>query len=50
MGIATFIGEFGTPVQTVMAVAFMFMLPAVAFYVFVQKYVVAGMTVGAIKG
>ena len=50
VGIASFIGELGTPIQTVMAVAFMFTLPAVAFYLFVQKYVVAGMTAGAVKG
>ncbi|MBB5791096.1 ABC transporter permease subunit [Jiangella mangrovi] len=50
VGIAGFIGEVGTPVQTVMAVAFLFTLPAVAFYLFAQKYVVAGMTAGAVKG
>jgi multiple sugar transport system permease protein len=50
VGIASFIGELGTPIQTVMAVAFMFTLPAVAFYLFAQKYVVAGMTAGAVKG
>ncbi|NEE01887.1 carbohydrate ABC transporter permease [Phytoactinopolyspora halotolerans] len=50
VGIASFIGEVGTPVQTVMAVAFMFTLPAVGFYLFAQKYVVAGMTAGAVKG
>jgi multiple sugar transport system permease protein len=50
VGIANFIGELGTPIQTVMAVAFMFTLPAVAFYLLAQKYVVAGMTAGAVKG
>lgn len=50
VGIASFIGEVGTPIQTVMAVAFMFTLPAVVFYLFAQKYVVAGMTAGAVKG
>lgn len=50
VGIAGFIGEVGTPMQTVMAVAFMFTLPAVAFYLFAQRYVVAGMTAGAVKG
>ena len=33
-----------------MAVAFLFTLPAVAFYLLVQKYVVSGMTAGAVKG
>lgn len=50
VGIANFIGEVGTPVQTIMAVAFMFTLPAVVFYLFAQRYVVAGMTAGAVKG
>ncbi|MFC4532151.1 carbohydrate ABC transporter permease [Sphaerisporangium dianthi] len=50
VGIANFIGELGTPIQTVMAVAFMFTLPAVVFYLFAQKHVVAGMTAGAVKG
>jgi multiple sugar transport system permease protein len=50
VGIANFIGELGTPIQTVMAVAFLFTLPAVAFYLFAQKYVVSGMTAGAVKG
>jgi multiple sugar transport system permease protein len=50
VGIANFIGELGTPIQTVMAVAFLFTLPAVAFYLFAQRYVVSGMTAGAIKG
>lgn len=50
VGIANYIGELGTPIQTVMAVALMFTLPAVIFYLFAQKYVVAGMTAGAVKG
>ncbi|MEU7750262.1 carbohydrate ABC transporter permease [Micromonospora sp. NPDC049171] len=50
VGIANFIGELGTPIQTVMAVAFLFTLPAVGFYLLVQKYVVSGMTAGAVKG
>ena len=44
------IGEVGTPIQTVMAVAILFTLPAVVFYLFAQKYVVSGMTAGAVKG
>jgi multiple sugar transport system permease protein len=50
VGLAGFIGELGTPLPTVMAAAFMFTLPAVAFYLFAQKYVVSGMTAGAVKG
>jgi multiple sugar transport system permease protein len=50
VGLAGFIGELGTPLPTVMAVAFMFTLPAVAFYLFAQRYVVSGLTAGAVKG
>jgi multiple sugar transport system permease protein len=50
VGLAGYIGELGTPMSTVMAVAFMFTLPAVVFYLFAQKYVVSGMTAGAVKG
>jgi multiple sugar transport system permease protein len=50
VGLAGFIGEQGTAIQTIMAVAFMFTLPAVAFYLFAQRYVVGGMTAGAVKG
>lgn len=50
VGLAGFVGEQGTAIQTIMAVGFMFTLPAVAFYLFAQKYVVAGMMGGAVKG
>ena len=50
VGLAGYIGELGTPLPTIMAVAFMFTLPAVAFYLFAQRYVVSGMTAGAVKG
>lgn len=50
VGLASFIGELSTPLQTVMAVAFMYTLPAVVFYLFAQKYVVSGMTAGGVKG
>ncbi|MCG6566654.1 carbohydrate ABC transporter permease [Tessaracoccus sp. ZS01] len=50
VGLAGFVGEQGTAIQTIMAVGFMFTLPAVAFYLFAQKYVVSGMLGGAVKG
>ena len=50
VGLASFVGEQGTALQTIMAVAFLFTLPAVVFYLFAQKYVVSGMTAGAVKG
>ena len=50
VGLAGFIGELSTPLQTVMAVSVVYTLPAVAFYLLAQKYVVSGMTAGAVKG
>lgn len=50
VGLASYIGELSTPVQTVMSVAVMYTLPAVVFYLFAQKYVVSGMTAGGVKG
>ncbi|MES2171194.1 MAG: carbohydrate ABC transporter permease [Actinomycetota bacterium] len=50
VGLASFIGELSTPLDTVMAVGIMYTLPAVVFYLFAQKYVVSGMTAGAVKG
>ncbi|QRG06338.1 carbohydrate ABC transporter permease [Xanthobacter dioxanivorans] len=50
VGLASFVGELSTPVHTVMAVGFIYTLPAVVFYLFVQRYVVAGMTAGGVKG
>jgi len=50
VGVAGYIGEQDTSIQTIMAVALIFTLPAVAFYLFAQKYVISGMTAGAVKG
>jgi multiple sugar transport system permease protein len=41
---------FAATIQTIMAVGLLFTLPAVAFYLFAQRYVVSGMTAGAVKG
>lgn len=50
VGLASFVGELATPIQTVMAVAFMYTLPAVVFYLMVQKFIVAGLAAGSVKG
>jgi multiple sugar transport system permease protein len=50
VGLAGFVGELSTPVHSVMAVGIIYTLPAVIFYLFVQRYVVAGMTAGSVKG
>ena len=50
VGLASFVGELSTPVHSVMAVGLVYTVPAVIFYLFVQRYVVAGMTAGSVKG
>lgn len=50
VGLASFVGELSTPVHSVMAVGLVYTVPAVVFYLFVQRYVVAGMTAGSVKG
>jgi multiple sugar transport system permease protein len=50
VGLAGFVGELSTPVHSVMAIAIIYTLPAVIFYLFVQRYVVAGLTAGSVKG
>jgi multiple sugar transport system permease protein len=50
VGLAGFVGELSTPIHTVMSIAIIYTTPAVLFYLFVQKYVVGGMTAGGVKG
>ena len=46
----SFVGELSTPIDAVMAVAVIYTLPAVVFYLIVQRHVVSGMTAGSVKG
>jgi multiple sugar transport system permease protein len=50
VGLAGYVGELSTPMHTVMAIGLMYTIPAVVFYLFVQRYVVSGMTAGGVKG
>ena len=50
VGLAGFVGELSTPVHSVMAIGLIYTLPAVVLYLFAQRYVVAGMTAGSVKG
>jgi len=50
VGLAGFVGELSTPIHTVMAIGVMYTMPAVLFYLMVQRHVVAGMTAGSVKG
>jgi multiple sugar transport system permease protein len=48
-GLASFVGEFVTPLGSVMSAAVVFTLPALVFFVLVQRRIVAGLTAGAVK-
>lgn len=50
VGLAGFVGELITPIEAVMTVAIIYTMPSIIFYLFAQRYVVAGITSGAVKG
>lgn len=50
VGLASFIGQYETPLSAVMGTALIFSLPAVVFFLIIQRKIVAGITSGAVKG
>jgi multiple sugar transport system permease protein len=50
VGLSSFIGQFYTPLNGVMISAFAFGLPAVAFFLLMQRRIVSGLTAGSVKG
>ena len=50
VGLTSFRGEFYTEWSELMAASVVFAIPALVFFLFVQKYLVAGLTSGAVKG
>jgi multiple sugar transport system permease protein len=50
LGIATFISQQDVPIFELQAAGVVFSLLPVIFYMFVQRYVVRGLTAGAVKG
>jgi multiple sugar transport system permease protein len=50
VGLASFIGQYQTPLSAVMGAALVFSLPAIAFFLLVQRRIVSGLTAGAVKG
>lgn len=50
LGIMQFRGEFGTDWPKILAYLTLTILPAVAFFLAAQRYIVAGLTGGAVKG
>lgn len=50
VGLASFIGQYDTPLSAIMAAALVFSLPAVVFFLIMQRKIVSGLTTGAVKG
>lgn len=50
VGLASFVGQYSTPLASVMTAAFLFTLPAIVFFLIVQRQIVSGLTAGAVKG
>ena len=49
-GLASFIGEFSTPLDTVFSAAIVFTIPAAVFFLLMQRRIVSGLTAGSVKG
>jgi len=49
-GLATLIGELATPLDRVMSAALIYTLPPIIFFMIIQKWIVAGLASGAVKG
>lgn len=50
VGLSSFIGEFITPLSTVFSAAIVFTIPAIVFFLLVQRQIVSGLTAGSVKG
>lgn len=50
VGLASMISMLDTPIERLLAAGLLFAIPPVIFYVVMQRYVVAGITAGAVKG
>jgi multiple sugar transport system permease protein len=50
VGLSSLIGQFDTPIQLLLAGGLIFALPPVVFYMLIQRYMISGLTAGAVKG
>jgi multiple sugar transport system permease protein len=50
VGLATLRTQMETPVERILAASLLFSAPPVLFYIIMQRYIVSGLTAGAVKG
>lgn len=50
VGLASLMGQYSTPLSSVMLSAIAFTLPAIVFFLLVQRQIISGLTAGAVKG
>ncbi|WP_433509330.1 carbohydrate ABC transporter permease [Nonomuraea sp. CA-143628] len=50
VGLASFIGQNETPMSAIMGSALVFAIPAITFFLLVQRRIIAGIASGAVKG
>ena len=50
VGLTSFIGEYSTPMNLVMAGSLLYALPAIVFFMLLQRHVISGLGAGAVKG
>lgn len=50
VGLASFVGEYGTPWAQIMAASAISSLPILLLFLFLQRYLLYGLTAGAVKG
>jgi multiple sugar transport system permease protein len=50
VGLSSFIGEYSIQWDQMLSAAVMFSLPPIIFFLFLQKYLIKGLTLGSVKG
>lgn len=50
VGLASFLGEFVTPLATVFSAALVFTIPPIVFFLIMQRHIISGLTSGSVKG
>jgi multiple sugar transport system permease protein len=49
-GLASFFGQYSTPIDLIMGASVLFALPPIVFFLLLQRQLVSGLTAGGIKG